>query len=756
MSLDPTQQTLNNLTARLLDEESSLASVEEQETALLVVNKGWKNVPKQNGPRSCGSGTSQNKTTKHRFECYNCGKRGHFSKECRFPKQNKPRKHLKESSDMLAFNVEISSYNTEENAWIMDSGASAHMTFRKDFFVELLKCSEKSLTLGNKQSVEVSGIGKVLIKRYVNGQWETSELHGVLILHTDNGREYVNKVFKEYLDKEGIVHELTAPLQNKMGVQREIRTIVESARSMLYARDLPLDLWAEAVNCAVYILNRTSSSQTPGKTPYELWNGTKPELGHLKVFGSIGYVHVPDQLRTKLEKKSEKMLLIGYDNTNYRMYDMNKKTIKISRNVIFDEHQVPEVRKNITQICTIDDNEETTIQNNETEVRNMDETLIKTTVSESDDSLLSCNNDDPTYEPSQEIEDIMSHRNITLRPRNNRRFEANLVELSLPQTYDEALQSPQKYEWSQAIKEELSAHKENNTWNAVPRAGQRTLTTKWVFTIKKGENNEARYKARLCAPKTKTIALSTTEAEFVASCETAKEILWLQQLLLELVLDMHLEQCSSTQNSVFSGLSRDIQNDLIKSIAQVIRDEIKSKVNFAKFVSVIADETPDISHREQMPVIFRYLTKTGIEERFVDFFYVTLERGADQLSQSILEFIDQFNCKEKLVGQSYDGAAVMSGAQGGVQTKIKLQCPMAVFIPCYAHVLNLVLSRSLENIPELKQFFGHINYIIIFYKSTKRSGLLKLTSDRRFLVSQKLDGSIILVLLMSFVTVDPT
>ncbi|GBP60233.1 Zinc finger MYM-type protein 1 [Eumeta japonica] len=133
---------------------------------------------------------------------------------------------------------------------------------------------------------------------------------------------------------------------------------------------------------------------------------------------------------------------------------------------------------------------------------------------------------------------------------------------------------------------------------------------------------------------------------------------------------MHLEQCSSTQNSVFSGLSSDIQNDLIKSIAQVIRDEIKSEINFAKFVSVIAEETPDISHREQMSVIFRYLTKTEIEKRFVGFFDVTLERGADQLSQSILEIIDQFNCKEKLVGQSYDGAAVMSGAQGGVQTKL--------------------------------------------------------------------------------------
>ncbi|GBP55008.1 hypothetical protein EVAR_34483_1 [Eumeta japonica] len=62
--------------------------------------------------------------------------------------------------------------------------------------------------------------------------------------------------------------------------------------------------------------------------------------------------------------------------------------------------------------------------------------------------------------------------------------------------------------------------------------------------------------------------------------------------------------------------------------------------------------------------------RSGIEERFVGFFDVTLERGADQLSQSILEVIDQFNCKEKLVGQSYDGAAVMSGAQGGVQTKL--------------------------------------------------------------------------------------
>ena len=70
--------------------------------------------------------------------------------------------------------------------------------------------------------------------------------------------------------------------------------------------------WAEAVATAVYIMNRTPIAAVHGMTPEEKYSGRKPNLSHLKVFGCIAYVHVLDELRTKLDLKAEKCIFIGY------------------------------------------------------------------------------------------------------------------------------------------------------------------------------------------------------------------------------------------------------------------------------------------------------------------------------------------------------------------------------------------------------------------------------------------------------------
>lgn len=92
---------------------------------------------------------------------------------------------------------------------------------------------------------------------------------------------------------------------------------------MLHERKLPLHLWAEATYTAVYLKNRTASD-TIGVTPYEKWFGSRPSIGHLRVFGSEAYVHVPKEERTKWEKNSIKCQMIGY-NEDSKAYRSNKK-----------------------------------------------------------------------------------------------------------------------------------------------------------------------------------------------------------------------------------------------------------------------------------------------------------------------------------------------------------------------------------------------------------------------------------------------
>lgn len=151
------------------------------------------------------------------------------------------------------------------------------------------------------------------------------------LLRVDNGKEYVNTYMKNYLSNRGIQMLTTAPYMPEQNGKAESdnRTIVESARTMLHAKQLPLFLWAEAVSTAVYILNRTTSRVNPTITPYEMWMNKKPELSHVRVFRSDAYVYVDKQFRKKLDPKTKKMILVGYqaESTNYRLYDPRSRKI---------------------------------------------------------------------------------------------------------------------------------------------------------------------------------------------------------------------------------------------------------------------------------------------------------------------------------------------------------------------------------------------------------------------------------------------
>lgn len=185
---------------------------------------------------------------------------------------------------------------------------------------------------------------------------------------------------------------------------------------------------------------------------------------------------------------------------------------------------------------------------------------------------------------------------------------------------------------------------------------------------------------------------------------------------------------------VFRGLSPQIQNDIIDSVSKYMELEIKREVSEAPFVAIILDEATDISMKAQISSVLRFVSENGqIQERFLHFKDISQDRSANALFLHATQVLAEFNCASKLVAQTYDGAAVMAGEHAGLQAKLREVCKDAIFVHCYAHRLNLVLSQSVSSIKPVKVFFGSLSgFGAFFSKSTKRTEALDCQVKKRF------------------------
>jgi hypothetical protein len=166
--------------------------------------------------------------------------------------------------------------------------------------------------------------------------------HRIHRLRTDNGGEFISAPFLQYLAEHGIASERTVaytPQQNGV-VERRNRTVLDRSRTLLHTAGLPKSFWSEAASTAVYLLNRSPTSTLNRMTPYEAWTGMKPDLEHIRVFGSLAYTHVPQHKRDKLAPRSSRGVMVGYSLTSpaWMIWDESTRKVTESRDVIFDEH----------------------------------------------------------------------------------------------------------------------------------------------------------------------------------------------------------------------------------------------------------------------------------------------------------------------------------------------------------------------------------------------------------------------------------
>ena len=168
-------------------------------------------------------------------------------------------------------------------------------------------------------------------------------------LRIDRGGEYESNHFKEFCEQNGIIHEVTPPysLESNGIVERKNRTLKEMMNAMLVSFRLSSNMWGKAILSACHIQNKIPYKKT-SKTPYDLWEGRKPNLEYLKVWRCLAKVMLPEPRRRKFGSRSCDCVFIGYacKISCYRFIVIKSDilesyTIIESENAIFFEHVFP-------------------------------------------------------------------------------------------------------------------------------------------------------------------------------------------------------------------------------------------------------------------------------------------------------------------------------------------------------------------------------------------------------------------------------
>ncbi len=163
-------------------------------------------------------------------------------------------------------------------------------------------------------------------------------------LRTDSEGAFTSEDFRLWCTDHGVKIQFTTrdSPQDNGRAERYGRTLVEMARCLLADSNLPRRFWKNAVETFCYIKNR-SYHKSIGTTPYSIWfNGAKPDLSNLKIFGSLGHKKRAKNELLKLNSRVNSVIFLVYhpdDPRLYYIYDRVRERFTFAKDVTLDENR---------------------------------------------------------------------------------------------------------------------------------------------------------------------------------------------------------------------------------------------------------------------------------------------------------------------------------------------------------------------------------------------------------------------------------
>ena len=186
---------------------------------------------------------------------------------------------------------------------------------------------------------------------------------------------------------------------------------------------------------------------------------------------------------------------------------------------------------------------------------------------------------------------------------------------------------------------------------------------------------------------------------------------------------LKLQGCPNIEN-LYSGDNASYQSDRAAeefqdAICRVIEKDLKEKVSSSNIVSLMCDESDDITVNKKLVVFARFIPKGGDFEPVTLYLDdVSIDKGDAETvynnlkSSALSKGIDM----KKVMYFGSDGASVMTGHKSGVIARLCEDQPYVLNIHCMAHKLALCTSQAAESVTFLKKYKEALTNLFYYFK----------------------------------------